>query len=259
MLGALTCHHREKGLLEGGLDPRIATYITNVGLDGLLRVSHMDLDHALITALVERWRSETHSFHLSHGQMTITLQDMEVIMGVPVDGLSLMGYTEMLNWGKLCGNLLGHRLPDKELSGNKNTAVMEGARVKAKWLEDRFSNPLLVNAPKELVQQYARFYILEMLGGTLFMDKSSKWISIMYLQFFNPISNGKNYSWGSAALSWLYRHLCKALEKTAKQIGGALLLVQLWTRVRFPHICAMMRHPHQALPPSPLAITYVTS
>ena len=124
-----------------------------------------------------------HSFYLPHGEMTITLQDMEVIIEVPIDGLSLMGYTEMLNWGELCGNLLGHRLPDRELGGNKNTTVMERARVKDKWLEDRFSNPLPINAPKELVQQYARFYILEMLGGTLFMDKSSKWISIMYLQF----------------------------------------------------------------------------
>ena len=52
--GVLTCCHREKGLFEGGLDPRIAAYITDVGLDGLLWVPHMDLDHALITALVER-------------------------------------------------------------------------------------------------------------------------------------------------------------------------------------------------------------
>ena len=78
------------------------------------------------------------------------------------------------------------------------------------------------------MQKYARFYIVEMLGGTLFMDKGGDRISIMYLQFFDPISNGKKYSWGSAALSWLYRHLCKALEKTAKQISDALLLVQLW-------------------------------
>ena len=76
--GVLTCRHRDKGVLEGGLDPRSAAYITDVGLDGLLRVPHMDLDHALITALVERWRPETHSFHLPHGEMTITLQDMEV-------------------------------------------------------------------------------------------------------------------------------------------------------------------------------------
>ena len=54
MPGVLTCRHREKGLLEGGLDPRVAAYITDAGLDGLLRVPHMDLDHALIMALVER-------------------------------------------------------------------------------------------------------------------------------------------------------------------------------------------------------------
>ncbi|XP_075669716.1 serine/threonine-protein phosphatase 7 long form homolog [Castanea sativa] len=95
-----------------------------------------------------------------------------------------------------------------------------------------------------------------MLGSILFMDKSGERLSIMYLQFFNPISNGKNYSWGSATLSWLYRHLCKASEKTAKQIGGALLLVQLWAWARFPQICPVMRHPHQALPPGPLAVRW---
>ena len=93
VLGKLTYRHREKGLLEGGLDPRISAYITDAGLDGLLRVPHMDLDQALITALMERWWPKTHSFHLPHDEMTITLQDMEVIMGVPVDGLPVVGYT----------------------------------------------------------------------------------------------------------------------------------------------------------------------
>ena len=181
-------------------------------------------------------------------------------MGIPVDGLPVVGYTSpRTNWCELYGDWLGHRPPDRELGGNKNTAVMEGPRVKAKWLEDRFSNPLPIDAPKELVQKYAQFYILEMLGGTLFMYKSGDWISIMYLQFFDPISNGKKYSWGSAALSWLYRHLCKPSEKTTKQISSALLLVQLWAWARFPHICPVMRHPHQALPPGPLAIEYVAS
>ncbi|KAK7841020.1 serine/threonine-protein phosphatase 7 long form like protein [Quercus suber] len=96
-----------------------------------------------------------------------------------------------------------------------------------------------------------------MLGGILFIDKFGEWLSVMYLQFFNPISNGKKYSWGSATLSWLYRHLCKASKNTMKQIGGVLLLVQLWAYARFPHICPVMRHPQQALPPGPLTIRYV--
>ena len=112
----------------------------------------MDLDRALITALVERWWSEMHSFQLPHGEMTITLQDMEVIMGVPVDGLPLVGcIPPKVNWRDVCRKLLGHIPPDRELGHNKNTGVLKGARVKAKWLEDRFSNPLLVDAPEALV------------------------------------------------------------------------------------------------------------
>ena len=154
----------------------------------------MDLEHALITMLVERWRSETHSFHLPHSEMTITLQDMEVIMGVLVDGLLVMGYTKMTDWSDLCYDMLGHRPSIREVGSNKNIGVIEGPRVKDKWLEDQISNPFPADAIEELVQQYARFYILGMLGGTLFMDKSSEWISVMYLQFFNPISNKKKYS-----------------------------------------------------------------
>ena len=102
--GLLTCCHRDKGLLEGGLDrldPRIAAYITDAGLDGLLRIPYMDLDHTLITALVEIWRPETHSFHLPHGEMTITLQDMEVIMGVPVHGLPVVAHYDVPELGGL--------------------------------------------------------------------------------------------------------------------------------------------------------------
>ena len=100
----------------------------------------------------------------------------------------------MDDWGDLYAKLLGHRPPNREVGASKNTAVMEGPRVKSKWLKERFSKSLPADATEVLVQQYARFYILGMLGGMLFMDKSSKWLLIMYLQFFNPISNRKNYS-----------------------------------------------------------------
>ncbi|KAK1612682.1 hypothetical protein QYE76_036355 [Lolium multiflorum] len=44
---------------------------------------------ATLTALVDRWRPETHTFHLRTGEMTPTLQDVSVILGLPIHGEAL--------------------------------------------------------------------------------------------------------------------------------------------------------------------------
>ena len=44
-----------------------------------------------LTALVDRWRPETHSFHLPCGEMTVTLQDVAMILGLPIRGLPVTG------------------------------------------------------------------------------------------------------------------------------------------------------------------------
>ena len=66
---------------------------------GLWQVGQIDphdkLDHALITALVERWRPETHTFHMPTGEMTPTLQDVSVIWGLPIGGPPVTGYSDV--------------------------------------------------------------------------------------------------------------------------------------------------------------------
>uniref|UniRef100_K3XRI6 Zinc finger PMZ-type domain-containing protein n=1 Tax=Setaria italica TaxID=4555 RepID=K3XRI6_SETIT len=44
------------------------------------------MDGPLLTLMVDRWRSETHTFHLLFGEMTITMQDVAMILGLPLDG-----------------------------------------------------------------------------------------------------------------------------------------------------------------------------
>ena len=81
MPGVLKCRRRSYELPRHRLDPRIAHYIAKASLEGLFKVPNMELDHALIIPLVERWHLETHTFHLPHGEMAITLQDIEVMLG----------------------------------------------------------------------------------------------------------------------------------------------------------------------------------
>ena len=48
-------------------------------------------DMALVSALVERWRPETNTFFMRRGEMTITLQDVGYVLGLPILGQPLGG------------------------------------------------------------------------------------------------------------------------------------------------------------------------
>ena len=47
---------------------------------------HFPVDHAPLSALVDQWRLETHTFHLPVGEMAVTLQDVSFLLGLPHDG-----------------------------------------------------------------------------------------------------------------------------------------------------------------------------
>ncbi|MBA0818952.1 hypothetical protein Gohar_027840 [Gossypium harknessii] len=49
------------------------------------------LDPPLISALVERWRPETHTFHLPCSECTIRLKDVDLQLDLLVDGEVITG------------------------------------------------------------------------------------------------------------------------------------------------------------------------
>ncbi|MFQ6667581.1 hypothetical protein Gotur_033547, partial [Gossypium turneri] len=61
----------------------------------------------LISAFVERWRSETHTFRLPYRECTITLEDVQLQLGLPMDGPILTRSAQSVDWGAICYDLLG--------------------------------------------------------------------------------------------------------------------------------------------------------
>ncbi|KAK9989649.1 hypothetical protein SO802_029888 [Lithocarpus litseifolius] len=257
-LGPLTCRGRSKEMATITMqDNRVIDIVKLVGLEGLFRAPSKGIDHCLITALVERWRPETHTFHLPHGEMSITLEDVEVILGLPIDGEVLIGPTavENGNWKQLCVELLGFEVP-----ANDNTTLV-GQRILISRLVQRIAEPLPHDATEIQIHQYARCYILALIGDKLFMDKSGDRVHLMFLEFLRDLCRPRQYSWGSGCLAWLYRELCRASQKDASQIGGALQLVQYWAWARLPFLCPRIEPPpgfdYGPWPNAPLAFKWV--
>ncbi|XP_038889757.1 serine/threonine-protein phosphatase 7 long form homolog [Benincasa hispida] len=97
-------------------DQRIIPYVEHAGFLGVAQIGFIQLDWHLITALVERWRPETHTFHLPCEECTITLHDVAIQFGLRVDRQPLTGSLQY-NWKNVCEELLGV-LPD-DLKGSR--------------------------------------------------------------------------------------------------------------------------------------------
>ncbi|RVX07230.1 Serine/threonine-protein phosphatase 7 long form-like [Vitis vinifera] len=165
------------------MDPRLRPYIIRSGFYGVYRIGHITLDWGLITSLVERWRPETHTFHLPVGEMTITLQDVTVILGLRIHGLPITGTCD-IDWS------------------------------------------LLFDLDDATLAQYARAFILGLIGSALFTDKK--------------------------VLAHLYRELCRASLDGATDIAGCVTLLQLWSWERLH-----LGRPDFGRPPAPPAAQHL--
>lgn len=88
---------------------RMWELIRETGLEQLVKIKKIELDHGLITGLVERWRPETNTFHLNSGKATVTLEDVAYIYGIPIDGYPVNGrtFSSPLTMVSVCDELLG--------------------------------------------------------------------------------------------------------------------------------------------------------
>ncbi|XP_018437685.2 serine/threonine-protein phosphatase 7 long form homolog [Raphanus sativus] len=213
----LTCRHKLLGMRDWPLEPLVCRKLIEFGLYGVYKVAFIQLDYALITALVERWRPETHTFHLPAGEITVTLQDVNILLGLRVDGPAVTGSTKN-NWADLCEDLLGLRPGPGDL---------HGSHVSLAWLRDNFRN-LPADPDEETLKCHTRAFILALMSGFLYGDKSKHDVALTFLPLLRDFDEVAKLSWGSATLALLYRELCRASKRTVSTICGPLVLLQLW-------------------------------
>ncbi|KAD4585615.1 hypothetical protein E3N88_23216 [Mikania micrantha] len=92
----------------------VMEFITLAGFGGIIQCGNRRLDSALISALVERWRPETHTFHILIGETTVTLQYVNILCGLQIEGNVVSGVDLTLNTSQIIAlfeNLMGEELP----------------------------------------------------------------------------------------------------------------------------------------------------
>ncbi|KAL9685786.1 hypothetical protein QQ045_023239 [Rhodiola kirilowii] len=196
-------------IYKGGalpIDHRIRHYVVAVGFYPWTQVCDVKVDPSLLIAVVERWRPETHTFHFNEGEATITLQDVSLLTGLLVDGEHVTGKSQM-NFEEVCVRLLGvypecyDRAPDEET-----------------------------------LKKYAWAYLLNLIGSTLFSDKSGKTIPLYFLPLLEDLDRVRNYIWGSDVLACLYSNMCGACTIGHSHLAGVPLIIQFWSWDRLSRI-----------------------
>ncbi|MFQ6659319.1 hypothetical protein Gotur_028246 [Gossypium turneri] len=138
---------------------------------GFLHTSHMlgdcKLDPRLISALVERWRPETHTFHLPRDVCTITLEDVVLQLGLLVDGSVVTVATTVSGKEDLCVRLLG-KVPKK----------FDG------WISMNWLAKIFDKLPRDATEELCRAIELNKMsiGGCLLLLYSWVWWQLPFLR-----------------------------------------------------------------------------
>ncbi|XP_028075132.1 protein MAIN-LIKE 1-like [Camellia sinensis] len=91
----LKCLNRSRKLVEW---PWMSPTVQNIrwrhlveqsGLSVLIDHTYRHGNRVAISAFVERWHPETNTFHMPDGEMTVTLDDVRTILGIPITSMAL--------------------------------------------------------------------------------------------------------------------------------------------------------------------------
>nr|AAX96542.1 Transposable element protein, putative [Oryza sativa Japonica Group]ABA93228.1 Transposable element protein, putative, MuDR [Oryza sativa Japonica Group] len=196
------------------------------------------VDRSLLAALVDRWRPETHTFHMSCGEVAPTLQDVSYLLGLPLTGDAVGPVTTAVDWqddltARFALVQRAPHLPLEPLAHHRNTGPTK------RWLLQFTVDRLQAEANEYSYSRCLEAYLLWLFGWVMFCGGHGHAVDKGLVHYARSIADAAvgevpQWSWGSALLAALYRGLCEACMKTdpSATIGGCPLFLSIWAAER---------------------------
>jgi len=192
----LVSHGRKVTLIVRPV-PEIEGLVGATRLSPLMDCSVVTGDPGLISTFVERWHSETSTFHLLVGELTITLDDVSSLLYWPITG-ALHNFHALSTEEAIF--LLTELLEVSAEEARAETTLTRETYVQLGWVRDIYEMRCQVR--RWIVA--ARVYLLHLVGCILFANKSATYMHVVHLDAFRDLGQSGGYAWGVVALVHMY-------------------------------------------------------
>ncbi|CAH9102282.1 unnamed protein product [Cuscuta europaea] len=203
--------------------------VRRTGFGSLLLIPNQMICKSLLVELMERWNCDKSAFTLSHGEVTISLMDISLILGLRVMGKPVVVKDD---------------IPFLDLEGEYGAALWN-RKIAVASVEQRLES--LGEADSE---DFVRSFLLFMFGTLLFPNSNGK-VDSRYLYLLRDVDKVDEFAWGAAVLEDLTYWLNKRKRENVQYVGGCLIFLQIWcyehidlarpgkidNAVKYPRVC----------------------
>lgn len=179
--------------------------ITKVGFGSVLLVPNHTLSKNLLAELMERWDCEKQAFVFHLGEISMTLLDVALILGLRVVGNPVV---------------LKDDEPFSDLEEEYGATTLK-RKVTIASLESR-----LDSLGDSVSDDFIRAFLLYTLGTLLFPNSIGK-VDSRYLSFLRNLDDVCQFAWGAAVIEDLSQWLGKRKENNVQYVGGCLMFLQV--------------------------------
>ncbi|XP_058742289.1 protein MAIN-LIKE 1-like [Vicia villosa] len=162
------------------LPPEMERWVDRSGLTSLQRTSLTKIDTDLVTQFVERWHIETSSFHMSFGEMTITLDDISCLLHLPIEGV--LWYPDHVTEDMALELDIQYLGIDRGVV-TRHIHECRGAYYSLQWLYDKFVEHRAASSWPFAT----RTCLMILLGCTIFADKTFTLVETRYVLLFRDL------------------------------------------------------------------------